>query len=158
MVDVAVEVVAELGRIIRRSRGFRRMAWTAAALLMVLVLWGVVVPLLRSGVAASGRITFRGKPIEAGFISFHVAEGGGNGPPVAGAAIQAGRYRVTADGGIVPGKYVVRIRAPQPPAGGGLNGTAPPATEAIPAEFNDRSRFIVETSRFRRNRFDFAIP
>lgn len=158
MIDVAVEIGAELGRIVSRSRKLQRLAWGATALLVALVLWCVVAALLRPGVAASGRVTIGGKPIGTGLISFHATNGNGDGPPVAGAAIRAGCYRVAADGGITPGKYVVRIRAPQPPAGGGLHGAAPPATETIPAEFNDRSKFVVEASRFGRNRFDFAIP
>lgn len=156
MFDAAVEIVAELSRIIRRNRRARQAFLTVAVLVAASVVWKAVAWTLRPGVAVSGWVTVQGRPLESGLISFHVVMDGGNGPPAAGAAIQDGHYAVGV-GGLVPGRYVVQVRSTQPSDADGENGTAPPGQERLSAEFNDRSRLEVEVSRFGRNRFDFDV-
>lgn len=157
MFDAAVEITAELARMLRRNRRALLLVQVLAALFLVMLAWKGIAWALRPGVAVSGRVTFKNAPLEAGLISFHAYDERTTGPPVAGAVVEAGRYAVATEAGIAPGKYRVQIRSLEP-ATGGENGSTPPARERIPASFNDRSGLVIEVGRFGRNRFDFAIP
>jgi len=58
-----------------------------------------------------GNVTFDGQPVEKGSIIFEPADGVG---PVAGGTIENGKYRLDWEGGLVPGKMIVRISAGRP--------------------------------------------
>jgi hypothetical protein len=62
-----------------------------------------------SGVAVSGKVTFNGKPVKEGSISFIPVEGT-NGP-TAGTSISDGSFSIGREGGPVPGKYRVEINS-----------------------------------------------
>ncbi|MBN1911319.1 MAG: hypothetical protein JW818_16370 [Pirellulales bacterium] len=55
-----------------------------------------------------GAVTFDGKPIDEGTITFEPADGQG---PTTGARIVAGKYELTGDSAAWPGKKTVRIIA-----------------------------------------------
>jgi hypothetical protein len=66
---------------------------------------------LPSRVRVSGTVTYQGKPLERGTISFSPVDAGGRG---AGGSIVDGRYSLTTldqDDGALPGKYRVSILA-----------------------------------------------
>jgi hypothetical protein len=158
--DHVRELVAELHRLGQHNRRLYLGIITLLALTILLVGWqaiGMLVAFLgRSGAPVSRRIMVAGAPLAAGLISFHDAEGTGDGKPVAGAAVVGGRYEIAAPPGLKPGRYVVRIRSPRVQSQAGV--VTPPAEEMIPAKFNDESSLIIEVRRFGWNRFDFAVP
>lgn len=53
-----------------------------------------------------GEVSFNGKPVEEGTISFEPADGKG---PTTGGTIAAGKYQLAGDAAPVPGKKLVRI-------------------------------------------------
>jgi len=61
------------------------------------------------GVGVSGTVTYKGKPIKEGLITF-IPTVGTQGPK-AGANIDEGQYSIPRRGALAPGKYRVEIRA-----------------------------------------------
>jgi hypothetical protein len=89
----------------------------------------------------SGVVTFQGKPLDNGTITF--LSTGSNAGPVCGAPVVGGRFTVPAEQGLAPGTYKVTISAPEP--GGTLTpeqkaaGASANAKESLPAKYNDAS-------------------
>jgi hypothetical protein len=96
-------------------------------------------------VAVSGKVSYRGSPIQTGAIMF-VPVGGTKGR-VAGAQIDNGTYLVTADKGVErAGKYRVEITALRP---SGLPRTSPMGQgtsreQFLPPQFNRQSSLVLE--------------
>ena len=95
-----------------------------------------------------GNVTFDGKPVEQGSIVFEPADGAG---PVAGGTIEKGTYRLAGEGGVVPGKKLVRIIAVRPTGRKIEAGPpTPPGTMVdelrpyIPAIYNQQSTLTIE--------------
>jgi len=117
----------------------------------------------------SGRVTLDGQPLDAGTIEFSPKDPLG---VSTGGTIVDGAYRIAAAAGVPAGKYVVRITSPRdnvaadqpeellPPGPQQRQGPRqpPPATERVPAEYNTKSKQIVEVTKQGPNQFDFAIP
>lgn len=108
----------------------------------------------------SGAITLDGAPLDSGSIRFTSL---GETLVASGAIIQDGQYRVPAEQGLLPGKYLVEIRSPDndaPPvvyrSSPGERGI-PTAPERIPPEFNVDSQQQVEVTAAGDNRFAFDI-
>jgi len=112
-------------------------------------------------VSIEGTVTFDGKPVESGSISFEPVDGRG---PSLGGPIQAGRYSVVGDSSVAPGKKIVRIVAdrktgrkvesgpPNPP------GTMVDEIESyIPAKFNTKSTLNCEVTASGPNRHNFDL-
>ena len=106
--------------------------------------------------ALSGSVTFQGKPLEHGNITFLTASG-----PAGGALIRAGRYDVPASQGLEPGSYRVMISAPVP---GGVRspeeiaaGASPRAKEQLPAKYNTATTLTVDVKASGTNQFDFNL-
>lgn len=112
-------------------------------------------------VAVEGSVTFDGKPVESGTISFEPADGQG---ATAGGPIEGGRYALSGDSAVAPGKKIVRIRAvrktgrkiesgpPSPP------GTMVEETESyIPAQYNTQSTLGCEVTAGGANRHNFDL-
>lgn len=92
-----------------------------------------------------GLVTFDGKPVEDGAITFEPADGVG---PAAGGTIKNGKYRLAGEGGVVPGAKIVRIiasrktgRKVEAMPGGPL---ADEVEQFIPVEYNRQSTLTVE--------------
>lgn len=125
-------------------------------LLLVVMLGGCgeADPLGRRSI--SGKVTLGGKPLPQGTISF---EPSGKGTS-AGATITNGVYSISAESGLPPGGYVVRISSPT----GGMATPAAPgesdqlATEQVPEDFNSRSTQKVDVTKDGNSTFDFSIP
>jgi hypothetical protein len=111
----------------------------------------------------TGRITYKGQPVDEGFINFEPQDGQ---PSRDGAMILAGDYRIPKEKGLFPGKYRVVIiigdglsgegsaspDAPPRPRGG------TPGKERAPPEFNRQSKLVREVTADGPNQFDFDIP
>jgi len=98
----------------------------------------------------SGTVTFNGAPLEEGSISFQPLE---QGTTSSGAMIRLGKYAITRDKGLPPGKYRVVINAIKPGTGTYLpEGKMPgeevgtPPVELIPAAWNTSSKNTIEVS------------
>lgn len=112
--------------------------------------------------AVSGIVELDGKPIEHGAIAF-IPSGPDGGPP-SGAVIEAGKYSIPKENGVVVGSHRVEIRAPKktgkqipvaPPATS-PTGTVDEVVEGIPAKFNTQST-LVETVESGPNTIDFNL-
>ena len=86
-----------------------------------------------------GTVTFNGKPVEAGSITFLSAN---SKSPVAGSPITDGKYEVPEDAGLLAGDYLVSISYPDPKAPP-VSADQPPgdssvgqSTELLPAKYN----------------------
>jgi hypothetical protein len=128
--------------------------------------WLFAVPLLcgcgqgveESGRPVSGQVTFQGKPLDRGSIAFYPAEGQGT---LSGGQITNGQYTVSAEKGLEPGWYDVRISSTEggPPPSDELPGEATVIPkERIPAEYNSKTTLKVEVKETGENKFDFKIP
>lgn len=93
-------------------------------------------------VPLSGTVTYQGQPVEKGEIRFLPIEGTTASP--SGATINAGKYEVTARGGVPVGKFKVAITAfktnPKPSAAKqkGIMGGAD-LIQYLPPKYNDES-------------------
>jgi hypothetical protein len=108
--------------------------------------------------AISGRVTFRGAPLEKGVIEFISADGRHQ----SGGTVATGIYSVPAAKGLPPGKYTVRISAvqesgPAPTGPPGPESMSQPAQDLIPPEYNVQSRLTAEVTAGGRNHFEFDL-
>lgn len=112
--------------------------------------------------ALSGAVTYKGRPIKGGLISF-IPKGGQ--VSAAGAPITDGRYAIPAATGLLAGEYDVSISVPtaapgksetkgdDAPGGGGEKETA----ETLPAKYNATTELHVEVKAGGPNEFDFDL-
>lgn len=104
--------------------------------------------------AINGSVTMTGEPVDGGNIQFApLTVGQGS---ASGAVVQAGRYSVPRESGLVAGKYRVRIYWPEK-AGREQGPNVPLARERIPAKYNTGSELTVEVRQGSDNTFDFAL-
>ena len=112
--------------------------------------------------AVSGTVTFQGKPLDQGSITFVPAS-----PDLStqsGAGIRDGHYQIPRAQGLVPGKYKVSISSGDPgtPADPSAGPPGPSGNysskERIPPRYNVRSTLEVEVQKGGPNEFDFTIP
>lgn len=133
----------------------------ARPLLMVLALLGFLTGCGSSTggrLAISGRVTFRGSPLNEGTIEFVSTDGNRQ----SGAAIVKGDYSIPAAKGLPAGKYTVRISAVQE-AGAAVQGPPGPesmtqkAQDLIPPEYNAQTTLTAEVKAGERNSFTFNL-
>ncbi|MES2788653.1 MAG: hypothetical protein V4719_03455 [Planctomycetota bacterium] len=91
----------------------------------------------------SGTITFAGKPVPFGTVSFIPPEG--SGLPVSGAEIQDGQYDCSKNGGVPVGKHRVEINgwSTPPTDQGAADLTAPTQAPLIPKKYNTQSELTL---------------
>ena len=109
----------------------------------------------------SGEVTFNGKPISEGTISFEPADGQG---PTTGGKIADGKYQLEGNAAPLPGKKIVRIFAARktgrkieagPPS---PRGTMVEEIErCIPDIYNTKSTLTCEVASQAHNRLDFHL-
>ena len=112
-------------------------------------------------VRVRGTVTFDGKPVDRGVISFDPADGQG---PNTGSEIADGRFELSGPAEAIPGKKIVRIRAfritgrkiesgpPAPP------GTLVDELEAfIPAHYNAHSTLTADIAPGKVNDVAFEL-
>ena len=111
-----------------------------------------------SGAPIEGTVTYDGKPVPAGAISFIAgdAKSGGSG----GGAIVNGRYQIPPEVGIKPGTYRIEIRWAKPTgkqfkseSGDMLDVTE----EGLPEKYNTKSELTKEV-KSGPNKIDFELP
>jgi len=110
--------------------------------------------------AISGTVKLKGQPLESGTITFSSVDP--QQQQMTGAQIKNGQFSISADHGLPPGKYRVRISSP-------VGGTAVKSDEApgmapavaqdrIPPEWGSKSNQQVEVKAGQKNHFTFEIP
>jgi len=129
---------------------------------------GLLLPLLGTCVGCGdgrvkvqGSVTFDGQPVEEGTIAFEPADGKGTS---AGGTIKDGKYTLSGESAVQPGKKIVRINAvrktgqkveagpPSPP------GTMVEQVERyIPAKYNRQSTLTCEVTASGSNQHDFPL-
>jgi len=106
-----------------------------------------------------GNVSYDGKPVEDGSITFEPADGKG---PALGGKIEGGHYEVS--GPALPGKKTVRIIAARKT--GRQIDAGPPAPKGtktdeidryIPAIYNDKSTLTVDVVSGKVNEHDFPL-
>jgi hypothetical protein len=112
----------------------------------------------------SGKVLFKGAPLDQGTISFNPIGGGQPGVPATreGGLITNGEYKILAETGLTPGKYKVIISS-----GDGVNIEQPDglpgptgnyvSKDRIPAEYNTASKQEIEVTDKGPNVFDWDI-
>jgi hypothetical protein len=114
--------------------------------------------------AISGEVTLDGRPVDGGNIQIDPLEA--KQPSASGALVQAGRYSIPRQTGLVPGKYRVHIYwaekvntgiVPTITGDVGHNVNVTPPRELIPAKYNTESELTIEVRQNDANRFDFAL-
>ena len=140
-----------------RTLPLRRVSYSAALLLGSLLSAGCG----DGKVGVRGTVTFDGKPVALGVISFEPADGRG---PNTGGAITDGRFELSGPAAATPGRKVVRIRASRPTGRKIESGPpAPPGTlvdelEAfIPAHYNAKSTLTTEIVAGKVNEVSFEL-
>jgi hypothetical protein len=105
----------------------------------------------------SGKVTFQGKPLDAGEIEFSPL---GQEPTQSGTTIKNGVYNLSTEHGLPPGTYRVMISSMK----GGWTAEAREAgrprtraVEQLPAKYNTKSELTVEVKKGGANRFDFDL-
>lgn len=123
-------------------------------------------PLGRQGL--SGEVRFAGELLDQGTIEFSPVDPNG---VSSGTIIQQGKYEIPAHQGVPAGAYKVRIMSPEdkeeepeePSAPPGPEAMAqgprqpPPAQERIPAEYNTKTKVLIEVTTKGPQKFDFDI-
>lgn len=110
----------------------------------------------------SGTVNFKGKPLDTGIITFTPVSS--ETPTQGSAMITAGKYSISREQGLQPGKYRVSISSPDGKTPDGGSDAIPGPTgnfasvERIPAEYNQKSKHEVEVKKGDKNSFDYSIP
>ena len=106
--------------------------------------------------AANGTVTLDGKPLESGMISFQPAPGSVG--HSAGGQIKDGEFRLPADHGLKPGKYLVTIQAFKPTGRmveDPMMGKMVPEHAAL--KFNEVGKLEATLIADQANHFDFQL-
>ena len=106
-----------------------------------------------------GTVTYQGKPLEQGHITFLTTTGPPG--PVCGAVIRNGSFDIPTEQGLAPGVYRVQVSsrggiAPQTPEEIAA-GVSPSALELLPAKYNDESTLTAEITPDGANELDFSL-
>jgi hypothetical protein len=99
--------------------------------------------------SVSGTVTFEGKPVSTGSITFEAADGG---PGVASSGIKDGKYELRSKAG--KKKVVITAFRPKP---GAEKDPQPPTEEYIPEKYNTKSELTAEVTAGGENRFNFDL-
>jgi hypothetical protein len=137
----------------------------------VWLLGGVLVLPLAGGCSArgpvrheiTGRVTYKGEPVDDGIIEFEPLDNQGTKD---GSSINNGEYRIPQGKGLLPGRYRVNVYIGDGTSGAGNASPDTPARrpgtkrgkERAPPEFNKESKQVREVTEGGPNRFDFDIP
>jgi hypothetical protein len=111
-------------------------------------------------VPVKGVVTFDGKPIEDGVITFEPADGCG---PATGGQIIHGKYQLVGKAGMLPGKKTVRIAAARKtgrkiPVQFAPSGTMiDEVVRYIPDIYNTKTMLFCEVMEHGANEIDFAL-
>ena len=104
--------------------------------------------------SVDGAVTMAGQPVDGGNIQFAPLAAGQ--VSASGAVIEAGKYAIPRQSGLVPGKYRVRIYWPVK-VGTQQAPNNPPPKERVPAKFNVSSELTAEVWPGSENTFNFAL-
>ncbi|HWG42313.1 MAG TPA: hypothetical protein VN688_05955 [Gemmataceae bacterium] len=128
--------------------------------------WLCVLVLLAAGcspksgrVALKGTITYQGAAIKEGSIQFEPTDAAQS--YSAGAIVKDGDYSIPADKGLLPGKYSVKISAPEARGADSAPDNSPGAfnlaKERLPAKYNIQTTLTAEITAANPNQVDFKL-
>ena len=123
----------------------------------VAVLLVVCVGCHRGPSPLGGEVTFDGKPVDEGTISFEPADGKGT---ATGGKIAAGKYELTGNAAPLPGKKIVRIFAVRKTGRvvtDRMTGTVDEVKPYIPDIYNSRSTLSCEVLSDGSHQIDFNL-
>jgi hypothetical protein len=113
----------------------------------------------RQRIPIEGTVTYQGKPLAHGTISF-VPKDAGTGT-LEGALVTDGKYAFAPKTGLFPGAYHVSVSAPDftgpAPAPGAAPGRPRRARELLPERYNKKSTLTIEVSPTGKREFDFTL-
>lgn len=110
--------------------------------------------------AVAGSVSLKGKPLDNGSIIFYPVETNSQ----AGSEIKAGKFTISKEQGLIPGKYKVFITSPDGKTPDVPKDTAPgpsgnfASKDRVPASFNIDSKLEIEVKGNTPNHFSFDIP
>ena len=133
---------------------------TSRVVTVAVLLIGLVLPLAgcsdNSGRnSVDGIVTLDSQPLEAGSISFQPMPG--TRAPSVGGWIVGGKFEITADKGLIPGKYRVTVFAYRKTGRFVNDPQMGKRAETSPVVFNEKGRLKVEVVADRKNQFEFAL-
>jgi hypothetical protein len=105
----------------------------------------------------TGTVKYKNQVIEVGSITFVPIDGD---TQLGGAPIKNGKYEMTAQSGLLAGKYKVSISYPDPkgtPAEGDAPGASRDAKNLLPAKYNDSTELTAEVKADKNNVIDFDL-
>ncbi len=109
--------------------------------------------------SVSGKITLNGEPLKQGTIQFFPDDPAMEKPTSGGSPIEDGSYAISAENGLVPGKYRVSISSPSTE----MSSDATPGSGAnlpkdlIPADYNVASTLSADVKAGGDNTFNFEL-
>lgn len=107
----------------------------------------------------TGKITFEGRPLEKGMISFVSSQ---DPETTAGGVITEGAYTIPRGDGLAPGTYRVSIWSHQP-TGKRIADRENPGTtieevrQVVPSQYNQKTQLSVDVKADQINQFDFDL-
>jgi hypothetical protein len=105
--------------------------------------------------ALSGTISLDGKPLEAGAISFRPApDNDGNS---SGGQIESGEFRLSADRGLKPGKYLVTVQAFNLTGRTVMDPQMGKVPERVLVQYNEAGKLEATVAPGEPNRFEFQL-
>ena len=112
--------------------------------------------------AVTGTVNLDGKPLEKGSIQFSPVQGNPGAVVEGGSMIADGKFSISKDRGLVPGKYQIAIYAGgSRGAGKGAmkpeTGGPAPSKEPIPAKYNAKTELSEEVKKGGPNDFKFDL-
>lgn len=110
-------------------------------------------------VDVKGQVSYDGKPIDEGAISFEPADGKG---PASGGEIKGGKYELRGKAAVTPGSKIVRIRGNQKTgrkvgAFPGSPATVDEVKSVVPPEYNEKSTLKAEVTSGKENEHNFDL-
>ena len=117
--------------------------------------------------SVTGKVTIDGAPLPEGSIDFIPVDR--RAAQTAGTRIHQGEYEIAAEQGLLPGEYLVQIRAVRPTGKkvwDGMGEERAPAGQKnmvdqiesyVPARYNDRTELRAKVELGKVNEFDYAL-
>jgi hypothetical protein len=111
-------------------------------------------------VRVHGSVSFEGKPVEVGLITFEPADGVG---PTTGGEIKDGKYDLTGEARATVGEKIVRIVGSRKtgrkiPAGSPPGAMMDELVQSIPKQYNDQTTLKVPITSGGDNTHNFDLP
>ncbi len=105
--------------------------------------------------AVTGRVTLDGQPLDGGAINFRPAPG--LNANSSGGPITAGQFKLPADRGLAPGKYLVTITAMRETGRTVQDEQMGPVAETVPVQYKEAGSLEATVAPGQKADFDFTL-